>query len=202
MLHGIPGTGKSLLAKYAIKYLLNREEKDKGGVSFSVLYLTKQDLGKKRLIEKITENLTDDSYEAINVIVIDDCDFMISTRDREPLDRHKDPNKNTGITADLMNLLDNGLPGYTNPLLVIMTTNYLDKVDKAILRPGRTDLCLEVTNIQLETAINMCNYHGVELSDIIKAYPKLVGKDALVNPAELQQVIIKMLSEKGDDRGE
>lgn len=56
-----------------------------------------------------------------------------------------------------MNGILNCLDGFNNPegLIVIMTTNYPDKLDCALLRSGRIDMNIELTYLDKYQAKNM-----------------------------------------------
>ena len=192
VLHGKPGTGKSLLSKAVVKYILDKKIFKDGG---EILYLTRRDLYNRSLVEKdivgkIRNHLAEDDQESINIIVIDDCDMIMKPRGSET------ESDMGNLTADLMGMLDNGIPELHNPLLVIMTTNFINKIDPAILRPGRTDLCMEISDICESTARRMCEHYKVDFDIIIKMFPD-VHDNGMINPAKLQQLIIKTLSEGG-----
>lgn len=56
-----------------------------------------------------------------------------------------------------MNGILNCLDGFNNPegLIVILTTNYPDKLDSALLRSGRIDINIELTYLDKYQAKNM-----------------------------------------------
>ena len=68
-------------------------------------------------------------------------------QERKNSDEHKH-----GITfSGLLNVLD-GL-GHQDKLITIMTTNYMNRLDKALIRPGRIDYCLHfdyATKLQIK----------------------------------------------------
>jgi len=189
VLHGKPGCGKSLLSKAIVKYIMDKKLFRDGE---ETLYLTRRDLYSRGLADndivgKIKGCLAGDDEEAINIIVIDDCDMVMKPRG---LETESDMGN---LTADLIGILDNGIPELHNPLLVIMTTNYINKIDPAILRPGRTDICMEVSDISGSTARRMCRHYNVDFDNIMNMFPD-AQDNGMINPARLQQLIIKTLS--------
>lgn len=131
LLYGPPGTGKtSLVSGIAAKC----------GMSIYVVNLTEfNDRRLKSAINDVPEN---------SVILFEDIDCMRTGHRRlEPemaIDRHspaggkKDDSGQPGVTlSGLLNVLD----GFHAPenVVFVMTTNHMDMLDPALLRPGRID---------------------------------------------------------------
>lgn len=73
----------------------------------------------------------------------------------------KNPDKIT--LGHILNLLD-GVK--ENPgRIIIVTSNHKEKIDPALIRPGRIDLCLEFSNIDNEILTEMFNYYYNEKID-------------------------------------
>ena len=76
-----------------------------------------------------------------------------------------DAGKKTTISTltDTLNYLD----GFLTPhgLIVIATTNHLDRIDPAVMRPGRFDLVEEVPAMDREQYEKMCEFYGVKPED-------------------------------------
>jgi len=93
----------------------------------------------------------------------------------------------------LLNLLDGVLevPGR----ILIMTTNYPEKLDKALIRPGRIDLILDFKKTTRATIIEMYR-HFYDLSENSiheKDFENI--QDYQYSPAEINQVFFKYIRE-------
>ncbi|QLF83397.1 AAA-ATPase [Rhodococcus phage NiceHouse] len=113
MFYGPPGSGKTSLCKGIAKKL---------GINLYFLSLStvKDD---DELFQRISE------IPAESILLLEDVDCIQSMTDREA----------KGVTmTGMLNVLD----GVMTPhgLITLLTTNHRDKIDDAILRPGRVDL--------------------------------------------------------------
>jgi hypothetical protein len=69
-------------------------------------------------------------------------------------------NDTDGITLDnLLELLDGVLE--LNCSMFAATTNYIDMIDKALIRPGRFDCCIEFDNASEDIIIQMINHFSI-----------------------------------------
>merc|ERR1712190_298477 len=129
LVYGVPGSGKtSLIQALAAKY-----DRNLAFVQPSHPKMTDESF--KSCIQKAPTN---------SLIVLEDIDALFNK------DRSK---KNTNCPLTFSGLL-NGLDGVGNPdgQIFIMTTNYVDRLDSALIRSGRVDLHIEfplATNEQL-----------------------------------------------------
>ena len=121
LFHGYPGTGKTSLIE-AIASEFNYQ-----------LYMLNFNLK----IDDITfiKGLKDIDYKSI--LVLEDIDCLFEER------KQNDGRKHMITFSGLLNTLD-GISS-KNGLVTILTTNYVTKLDKALLRPGRIDYSLEFT---------------------------------------------------------
>jgi chaperone BCS1 len=128
LLYGPPGTGKtSLVSALAAKF------------NMSIYAINLNDFNDRTLGSAIT-NVPPNS-----VLLFEDIDCMKSGKTRiqdhapkDPGEKKEDPLDRLGVTlSGLLNVLD----GFYAPesVLFIMTTNHIETLDKALLRPGRID---------------------------------------------------------------
>lgn len=90
-------------------------------------------------------------------------------------------NNNEKLTLSfILNLLD-GLDENQGRILII-TSNYYDKIDKALIRPGRIDLHVEMKNASINTIKEMYTHYYD--SKIPAKYLSKI-RDEIVSPAEL-----------------
>lgn len=119
---GPPGTGKTSLAA-------------------AIAGLFKKDIYKISLGAIDNDSALTNAFGRVNagsIILLEDIDAMgssaVNSRDSE------ETSSNDGITlSGLLNVLD-GVDSIGRGTLVIMTTNYPEKLDSALIRPGRCDV--------------------------------------------------------------
>jgi chaperone BCS1 len=166
LLHGPPGTGKTSII-HSIASDCN--------ASICVLNINAE-LKEESMIEAISQV---NEGEKRSILVLEDIDCIF-------IDRKKNDTLKNNIT---MNGLLNCLDGFNNPegLIVIMTTNFPDKLDEALMRSGRIDLDIEMTYLDKFQARNMFlsffdkEAHFELMWDNIKKYS--------VEPATLMQFL-------------
>ena len=172
LLYGVAGTGKSSLASAIATYL------NCGLVSIDTA--TFEDLNITDVVESI--NADNNRY----VILIDEIDTIFTSRDDETI-----TDKQKVKTSKLLSLLDSQQS--PNNVIFVATTNYIDKLDKAVIRKGRFDMAVELGNISRDTAMEMCKSFNLTDAQSLKAIEMF--NDREINPAELQTVILTIISD-------
>ena len=131
MFEGIPGSGKTSLI-YAIASKYNKK--------IAVCNFSSE-------IDDITfinmlKDLPEDS-----ILVIEDIDCIF--QERKSHDEHKNMITFSGLL--------NGFDGVTTPngLITIITSNYKDRLDSALIRPGRVDYIIKFDNITVQQVKQM-----------------------------------------------
>jgi hypothetical protein len=181
LLHGKPGTGKSSIIKMMANYF-NR----------SIVYIKLNEIRKlSTLIEIIHANIYEvetgyDSSKDVKVgnnkiIVFEDidacCEDLIKKRNvldncnnntnKERRSRYNHPMlddiaENTFTFDDLLNVFNGVIPN--NGLIFAMSTNYIDKIDNALIRPGRITLNLELNEINKQSICSMIHKYYTDIS--------------------------------------
>lgn len=156
LLYGPPGTGKSTIAQAITKYI-DAELRVVSGDN--VL-----DIPEYMSSDQIPRNtFSPDIYQ---VILIEDIDCGISEKNRYELydsgdggsSRITNDRKAKGL-ASVLNALD-GIASPSNTIF-IYTTNHVNNLDPALLRPGRVDLAIEIGYINRNIFDEFCmNMYG------------------------------------------
>ena len=181
LLYGIPGTGKTSLGKIIASEL---------NYPLHIININAYN-NEEELIDRITR------ISKNSIILFEDIDCyldIIQNRKNEISDNINDtiPPSNEGKKEDKkpinLSVLLNIFDGILSPedCIFIVTTNHIEKIDKALLREGRFDVKLEMKNISKETAYSMCIFYNIK-TDILEdeIFP--------INPAYLQTKIFNNL---------
>lgn len=129
-LYGPPGTGKTSL----VKAIASMEKKDVYLLSLSSL----NDSSMQKAFEGIKKN---------GLVLIEDIDTFKQTNQRE----EKDPTKVSFLSlSGILNSIDGFLS--SDGRILIITTNQLEKLDSALIRPGRVDLLLNLNYMTTKSA--------------------------------------------------
>lgn len=123
-----------------------------------------------------------------DLFVIEDIDAIADGLRRDPVDRPGEPR---GPNAAPLHEILNAMDGMQTPdgLKFIVTTNHLEKLDPAIVRPGRIDEAIEIGPLSLSSAREMFRaFYG---RDGIGGYAPLPG-------ARLQQMFSTLPAEAAE----
>ena len=170
LLYGEPGTGKSTLALAIADYL-----------NYDLITINLNNFSKLQ-IGSITSAIDNDSSNY--VILFDEIDTLFSNRDEDI-----DQNQKEAI-SNLLAFLDSPLS--PNNVVFVATTNYIDRLDKAVIRKGRFDKQIEINNISKETATKMCRSFGIKDKNELELLLSN-SKDNKFNPATLQSDILEVI---------
>lgn len=150
MLHGNPGTGKSSV----VQAIINLMDCD-------VFYIPSD-----KLSDSVVENgwLRYASRDRMRVVIIEDLDTGSFIMDRS---KETDPNSFRNRPIATIGTFLNMIDGFANheKVIYIFTTNHLEKLDPAIIRPGRIDLLVEIGYVTDETFAKFCQFHYGKIPD-------------------------------------
>ncbi len=169
LLHGPPGTGKTLLAK-AVAHESNAQFFAQSAASFVEMFVGLGAARIRRLFRAARK-------AAPAIVFIDELDAVGATRGSD-VSGEKDQTLN-----QLLVELD-GFAGADN-VVVIAASNLLDKLDPALLRPGRFDRQVFVSPPDLKGRKQILNVHtsgkpladGVDLELVARQTSGLTGAD-------------------------
>jgi chaperone BCS1 len=159
LLHGVPGAGKTstikAIAKDTNRHIFNLSLRP---------YTTQRQLTNLFFNETVTVQSYDGAKQTYKiplnkrVYVIEDIDCLTDvvldrSITKEPLAANKEGEAVT--LSFLLNLLDGVLE--TPGRILVITSNYPDKLDKALVRPGRIDVRIEFRNATRSFILDMVN---------------------------------------------
>jgi len=149
LFYGKPGTGKTSLAKI----LANKTHRSIYIISFDN-HLTDNGLF------NAVNNIKNDN----SILLLEDIDCIFQSRTQNL--------SNSSISfSSLLNVLDGISSSYG--LITIITTNYANKLDSALIRPGRVDMMIKFSTIskeQINGLLNLyeCKYSSKNINQICK----------------------------------
>lgn len=175
LLYGKPGTGKSTLAK-VISTKYHR----------SIVSINMANINNINLSE-VSGLITRDVYDNY-IVLLEDIDTALNNLDRTD---DKDSAESNKVINSLLQFLDSN----TSPtnVIFIATTNYVDRLDSALVRSGRFDLKIEIKELNENDAIKMGK--NFELSDeqiknAIDKYYKDKPDTKTINQSDIQNYFL------------
>ncbi|KAG8383364.1 hypothetical protein BUALT_Bualt04G0004800 [Buddleja alternifolia] len=175
LLYGPPGTGKSSLIAAMANYL-----------KFDVYDLELTSLYSNSELRRVLLCTTNRS-----ILVIEDIDCSVQMHDREA-NSQPDTDSSKLTLSGLLNFIDGLWSTCGDERIVIFTTNHKEKLDPALLRPGRMDMHIHMGYCSPEGFdVLASNYLGIE--DHPKLFPEIKGliREVEITPAELAEHLMR-----------
>lgn len=174
LLYGPHGTGKSTIARYLAMELKR-----------TLILTNAQTL--PMALAYIQDHSGDDMKY---VILLEDIDFAFVDRRKMKKDTRKMQTDMMQQTDLLFQILDGVLA--SSNFMVVATTNYIERLDPALIRDGRFDFKIEVMGLEYEQARKVCERFEITPESI-----RLSEWRTPINPASLQTVILKYKTSGG-----
>ncbi|KAK4722981.1 hypothetical protein R3W88_013214 [Solanum pinnatisectum] len=173
LLYGPPGTGKSSLVATMANYL-----------KFDVYDL---DLREVQCNSDLRRLLIGSSNRSI--LVIEDIDCNVGLQNRE---NDNDTTEDDKITlSGLLNFIDGLWSSCGDERIIVFTTNHKDRLDPALLRPGRMDVHIQMSHCTFSGfRVLASNYLKTEEHRLFKKIEDLVQR-VKVTPAEVAGELMK-----------
>ena len=135
LLYGLPGCGKTLIARKMGKILNCVEPKIVNGPSLLSKYVGESEENVRKLF---ADAIADKNGDQLHLIICDEFDALVKKRGSGG------DNTGTGdkIVNQFLTMIDG--PESLNNILLICMTNRKDLIDEAILRPGRLEVQIEI----------------------------------------------------------
>merc|ERR1712038_315051 len=182
LLYGPPGTGKStLIAGIADKLHLN----------LCIVEFTSDDMSDSRLITQLSK------IPGRSIVVMEEIDMALPSKDRrKQMEKKKEElNLYGSVTKVTLSGVLNALDGLftSESQIVMMTTNYIDDLDPALIRPGRVDQKFFLGSCNNEQAKEMltASYDTACAEDMEKITDQIDSFEDPVSPALLECFILR-----------
>lgn len=178
LLYGPPGTGKTSTIKAVCSELK---------LDVTSLDLVESPLGTVRNAFEPTFNHLGQSIP--KVVILEEIDLLTTNRKKEDI-LSADKLAKEGPRFDklkfLLNVLDGVYSDFLDNIIIIATTNFIDRLDEALIRDGRFNTRIEMNGITMKEIVDMANYYKVDLNNIVLPEPN----GDLYIPATIQKLII------------
>ncbi|XP_021274952.1 AAA-ATPase At5g17760-like isoform X2 [Herrania umbratica] len=177
LLYGPPGTGKSSLVAAMANYL-----------KFDVYDLQLGNIMRDSDLRKLLLATGNRS-----ILVIEDIDCSVDLPDRRYGDGRKQPDQHVQLTlSGLLNFIDGLWSSCGDERIIIFTTNHKDRLDPALLRPGRMDMHIHMSYCKPQGfKLLASNYLGIR--DHHHLFGEIEGllKNTEVTPAQVAEELMK-----------
>ncbi|KAG2617131.1 AAA-ATPase At3g50940-like [Panicum virgatum] len=182
LLYGPPGTGKSSLIAAMANHL-----------RFDIYDLELTEVNSNSDLRRLLVGMSNRS-----ILVVEDIDCTIDLKQREEGEGHDKSNsteENKGedkvTLSGLLNFVDGLWSTSGEERIIVFTTNYKERLDSALLRPGRMDMHIHMGYCTQESfRILANNYHSIDYHDTYPEIEKLI-KEVTVTPAEVAEVLMR-----------
>ncbi|KAK8673243.1 hypothetical protein V6N13_111592 [Hibiscus sabdariffa] len=177
LLYGPPGTGKSSLVAAMANYL-----------KFDIYDLQLENIKTDSELRKLLLDISNKS-----ILVIEDIDCSVNLPDRPRASGHKRSGQDKQFTlSGLLNFIDGLWSSCGDERIIVLTTNHKDRLDPALLRPGRMDLHINMSYCTMQAfRVLASNYIGIEGDHRLFGDIKELLEGSKVTPAQVAEELMK-----------
>ncbi|XP_059657718.1 AAA-ATPase At3g50940-like [Cornus florida] len=173
LLYGPPGTGKSSLVAAMANYL-----------KFDIYDLELTSLQSNAQLKSLLHYTTNRS-----ILVIEDIDCSVDLQNRQ--DGGYNQSESQLTLSGLLNFIDGLWSSCGDERIIVFTTNHKDRLDPALLRPGRMDMHINMSYCTFcGFKILASNYLGITNHYMFSEIEKLVT-EVEVTPAQVAEELMK-----------
>ncbi|RYQ80046.1 hypothetical protein Ahy_Scaffold1g106718 isoform A [Arachis hypogaea] len=182
LLYGPPGTGKSSLIAAMANYL-----------KFDIYDLQLANIVRDSDLRKLLLATANRS-----ILVIEDIDCSVDLPERRHVDHHHHHGrKQTDVQltlSGLLNFIDGLWSSCGDERIIIFTTNHKERLDPALLRPGRMDMHIHMSYCSFQAfKILASNYLDISSDHHHHLFPEIEGliEDTQITPAHVAEELMK-----------
>ncbi|KAI0525119.1 hypothetical protein KFK09_004510 [Dendrobium nobile] len=177
LLFGPPGTGKSTLIGAMANYL-----------KFDIYDLNLREVRTNSELNRLLVRMKNKS-----LLVIEDIDCSIDFKNRNKNKKNEtNKSRNDEISlSGLLNFIDGLWSTSGEERIILFTTNYKEKLDPALLRPGRMDMHINMGYCGPNSfRILVYNYHAIDEHPMFEEIEGLL-KEVEATPAEVAEQLMR-----------
>ncbi|KAJ7948739.1 AAA-ATPase [Quillaja saponaria] len=181
LLYGPPGTGKSSLIAAMANHL-----------NYDIYDLDLTAVQNNSELRGLLLGMSNRS-----ILVVEDIDCSIKLQNREEDYKETNNGENKVTLSGLLNFIDGLWSCCGEERVIIFTTNHKDKLDPALLRPGRMDMHMHMSYCNFSAFKQLTlNYLGISEHKLFKQIEGLI-EEVQVTPAEVAGELTKTINVKG-----
>ncbi|KAL1819033.1 hypothetical protein ACET3Z_013902 [Daucus carota] len=175
LLYGPPGTGKSSLVASMANYL-----------NFDIYDLDLTEVTNNSDLRRLLLSLSSRS-----ILVIEDIDCSIKLQNRNSKDEPEVTKEDKVTLSGLLNFIDGLWSCCGEERIIVFTTNHVEKLDPALLRPGRMDMHILMSYCTFSAFKQLAfNYLGILQHPCFTQIEELLQR-ADLTPAEIAGELMK-----------